>query len=101
MMKKRNYNVHLAVGTTAQHMWTVTAVMDTGTGPDLVSRKFLPTTGRDRISPTQNIRIRSETKKAVQVGGAVLLHVILRELRVTTCFEVVRHFIASSMLGTT
>lgn len=67
VFKKINYKLHLTIRKTAQHMGTVTDVIDSGAGPNLVSRSFLPTAWRDFVRPAGIVGLRSEAKQTVEV----------------------------------
>lgn len=86
---------------TALHIRTVTAVMDTRTGQKLVSCEFRPTTWRDCIRPTGNFGLRSATKRAVQVELMVRFHVRHDEIRVRAFFADVPNLAFLLLLGRT
>ena len=89
LFKKRNYKVRLTVGINSTVAHPVTSVLDTGAGPNLINKDFLPTQWHSNIRPMKDPGLVGATKQAVVMQGVILLHVCLGELRVRVWFGIV------------
>jgi len=100
LFKKRNYKIGISVGVQASITHPVTCVLDTGAGPNLINKDFLPPSWTDKIRPAQDPGLIAATRQAVSIEGVILLHVRVGELRVRVWFGVVSKLAVPALLGT-
>lgn len=92
--------MRLTLVTDANRMRTVTAVLDIGAGPNLISLESIHTAFIDRIRRTRQLSLKSATKPTVLFHVTVLIHVRLRKLRLRSWLGFVSNFSVPFLLGT-
>lgn len=75
-------------------------ILDTGAGPNHISKRTLPTEWHDRMKFVDDSAPMAATKQAVKVEGAMLLHVSIGDLSVRVCFGVVTTLAVQLLFGT-
>lgn len=81
-------------------MHKVTAVLDTGAGPNLVRKEFRQTDWTQRTKPERDPGLTSATKTSVRVDGIILLHVRIGDLRDRACLGIVDRLEVTLLIGT-
>ena len=100
LFKKRNYKVVVRVGTSETDAKEVTAILDTGAGPNLASKELLERSWLPRIRPTTDPGLTAATRQRIHVDGKILLTVRLGDLTARVYFGIVERLAVPLLLGT-
>lgn len=100
LFQKRNYKVCLTIGIQPSVMRPVIGILDTGAGPNLVAKDFLPSEWQQRIKPIRDPGLVAATKEAMVLQEMILLCVRLGDLEVRAWFGVVDRLAVRLLLGT-
>ena len=101
VMKYVNYKVSMTIGVIPSHMVSLTTVLDTGAGPNLVSTLVLPEKWKRYLQVESNLPpIRDASNNRIRTVGTISLHVRIGELRCRVRFIVVTNLAVDCILGT-
>lgn len=100
LFKSRNYKLSASLGMTSQTLHPLTVVLDTGAGPNLVDKRWLPSSWHDRIQPSPVANLSAAANQPIPVIGVILLHVRLGDLCTKVWFGVVERLVTPCLLGT-
>lgn len=73
LFQKRNYKVRLTIGEKAQVVHPVSAVIETGAGPNLIRRENFPSPWTNRIRSVKEPGLTGASKYNIILGGVILL----------------------------
>lgn len=98
--RKPTYRVRISVGVTSQSMMTVASLFDTGAGPNLVNKSFIPRNWHRYVEPIEQPQLRTATREHVNVEGVIPMFVRIGDLRVRAWFGVVENLAVDILVGT-
>ena len=100
LMKSDHFKVICLVGATRVLMHTILAVLDTGSGPNLVRESLLPKDWRSfAIKQDSYPSIRDANGRRLQVEGVATLHVDIGDVSHRVRFLVVKNLAVKAILG--
>lgn len=97
--RKLTYLVRITVGITSQAMMTVTRLLDSGSGPNLVSKSFLLHKSQKYVRPVKQPQLRTTNCEPVNLEGTVRMFVHIGNLHARVSFEVVENLAVDLLLG--
>lgn len=78
---KPTYLVRISVGVTSQSMRTVKRLFDTGAGPELVNKYFIPWNCKQYVKPIKQLQPGTAIHEHANVKGFIPMFVRIKDLR--------------------
>lgn len=100
LLKKKNYKVHMFVKIASNMSRPMASVYDSGAGPNVFCKSFLPVEWCDCICPINKMSLKPASNSPVNVKGKTMLYVQLGDIHIGVHFSIMENLAVPLLIGT-